>query len=94
MKNYQRTIWRVHIQAKGPLIILTVGGNGFLWNMVRIICGALLEVGQKKREAGSIPELILAKNRSLSGETLPPQGLFLWKVYYGYGLQINRMGVE
>jgi tRNA pseudouridine38-40 synthase len=82
MKHYQRTLWRVHVRAKGPLIVLSLWGDGFLWNMVRIIGGTLLEVGQKKREAGSIPGLILAGDRSLAGKTLPPQGLFLWKVFY------------
>ncbi|MDR1206028.1 MAG: tRNA pseudouridine(38-40) synthase TruA [Peptococcaceae bacterium] len=82
MRDYTRTVWRMQIRAKGPLLVLTVGGNGFLWNMVRIIGGTLLEVGTKKRAPDSIPELILSKKRALAGKTLPPQGLFLWQVQY------------
>jgi tRNA pseudouridine38-40 synthase len=82
IKDYTRTVWRIQIRRKGPLLALTVCGNGFLWNMIRIIGGTLLEVGTKKRAPDSIPELILAKQRALAGRTLPPQGLFLWKVIY------------
>jgi tRNA pseudouridine38-40 synthase len=82
VRNYTRTLWRAQIRSKGPLLILTLCGDGFLWNMVRIIGGTLLEVGTKKRAPDSIPELILSKKRALAGRTLPPQGLFLWKVLY------------
>ena len=57
-------------------------GTGFLQHMVRILTGTLLEVGFGKREADSIPELILAKNRSLAGFTAPAQGLCLMEVDY------------
>jgi tRNA pseudouridine38-40 synthase len=82
VRDFTRTIWRMQVRSKGPLVILTVCGNGFLWNMVRIIGGTLLEVGTKKRAPESIPELIAVKKRVLAGRTLPPQGLYLWKVLY------------
>ena len=50
--------------------------------MVRIIIGVLLDIGQGRREASEIPDLLAAKDRRLVGETVPPQGLYLWKVKY------------
>ncbi|MDR1194328.1 MAG: tRNA pseudouridine synthase A [Peptococcaceae bacterium] len=66
----------------GSLLRLWIRGDGFLWNMVRIIAGTLLEVGAGKRQAGDIPGLLESGDRRLTGITLPPQGLFLYKVDY------------
>ena len=57
-------------------------GDGFLQNMVRIMTGALIEVGTGRRQPNEIPGIIEAKNRSLAGYTAPPQGLCLMKVSY------------
>ena len=63
-------------------IVLTITGNGFLYNMVRIIAGTLYYVGIGKISAHSIPEIILSKRRTLAGKTMPPHGLVLVEVEY------------
>ncbi|MDL4841417.1 tRNA pseudouridine(38-40) synthase TruA [Aquibacillus rhizosphaerae] len=57
-------------------------GNGFLYNMVRILVGTLIEVGRGKRQPSDIIDMIEAKDRSVAGKTAPAQGLFLWNVVY------------
>lgn len=57
-------------------------GNGFLYRMVRIIVGALLDVGRGKIDPEQIPILLREKDRTLLGVTVPPQGLYLWDVTY------------
>ena len=60
-----------------------VAGDGFLYNMVRILTGTLVEIGQGKRKPESIEEIIKAQDRSEAGHTAPPGGLYLAEVYYG-----------
>jgi len=57
--------------------VIRVCGNGFLYNMVRIIVGTLLEVGEGKRTPESMKEVIDGKDRSLAGPTAPANGLLL-----------------
>lgn len=57
-------------------------GNGFLYNMVRIIAGTLIDVGTKKIMPIQIQNIINSKDRSMAGKTLPPNGLYLVKVEY------------
>lgn len=57
-------------------------GNGFLYHMVRIMVGVLLDVGRGLLDPDDIPNLLHQKDRTLVGDTVPPQGLYLWKVYY------------
>ena len=64
------------------LITVTVEANAFLYNMVRIITGTLAEVSFGRISAEEIPVIIEEGNRTMSGLTAPPQGLFLKKVYY------------
>ncbi|HEY8529643.1 MAG TPA: tRNA pseudouridine(38-40) synthase TruA [Paenibacillaceae bacterium] len=64
------------------LIHLELTGNGFLYNMVRIIAGTLLGVGEGKRPPEQIAEILAAKDRSLAGPTAPAHGLVLWRVDY------------
>lgn len=82
VKDTVRTIYDISITEKEDLIVLEVEGNGFLYNMVRIISGTLVEVGLNNIEPEDIPKIIEAKNRQMAGKTLPPQGLFLMKVEY------------
>ncbi len=65
------------------LIHLYVTGNGFLYQMVRIIAGTVLHVGEGKLAPGDIPAILAAKDRSRAGPTAVPQGLTLWDVDYG-----------
>ena len=64
------------------IIKISVSGDGFLYNMVRIIVGTLINVGRGKTDATSILEIINKKDRSLAGDCVPPYGLFLKEVYY------------
>ncbi|MDP7009396.1 MAG: tRNA pseudouridine(38-40) synthase TruA [Phycisphaerales bacterium] len=66
-------------------ITIDVSGNGFLWNMVRIVVGTLLDVGRGKTNADEIPEIILSKDRTRAGATMPPEGLSLEWIRYEDG---------
>lgn len=59
-------------------------GNGFLYNMVRIIVGTLIQVGSGYIQPHSIQEILEKKDRRFAGKTAPPEGLYLWKVYYNH----------
>ncbi|RYG72811.1 tRNA pseudouridine(38-40) synthase TruA [Lentibacillus lipolyticus] len=77
-----RTLYEVSCRQDGSQIEIVLRGNGFLYNMVRIIAGTLLEVGRGKMEPDDIDYLFAKKDRQLAGDTLPPQGLYLWNVRY------------
>ncbi|MBQ3924788.1 MAG: tRNA pseudouridine(38-40) synthase TruA [Firmicutes bacterium] len=62
---------------------LVVMGDGFLYNMVRIITGTLVDVGRGRIGAGDIYEMLEKKDRTLAGHTAPPEGLYLAEVFYG-----------
>lgn len=81
-KSTVRRIDDIDIVREGNLLTFTFTGNGFLYHMVRILMGTLLEVGEGKRSAGSIPELIACKNREQAGPLVPAKGLTLKEVYY------------
>lgn len=81
-KSSVRTIYEAKIKEENENIIIELTGNGFLYNMVRIISGTLVEVGLGKIKASDIPEIIEKGDRQKAGKTLPPQGLFLVKVEY------------
>jgi len=68
-------------EEKGELRI-SLTSDGFLYNMVRIIVGTLLEVGAGERSAQSVAEALNSKERKNAGFTAPPEGLILWHVYY------------
>ena len=63
-------------------LIIELTGNGFLYNMVRIICGTVVDVGLGKIELEKIPEIIESCDRTRAGKTLPPHGLYLKEVKY------------
>ena len=81
-KSTVRNVDSIEIKRQGDYIYFTYHGNGFLQHMVRILTGTLLEVGFHKRNPESMKALIEAKDRKLSGETAPAQGLCLVKVDY------------
>ena len=81
-KNSVRTIFETNIYQKENRIYIELTGNGFLYNMVRIIAGTLVEVGLGKIEPTNIPEIIKEGKREKAGKTLPPNGLYLLKVMY------------
>lgn len=82
-KSTVRTLRRIDIQRLGPEVRLTFNGDGFLYNMVRILTGTLLEVGLGERAPESIPALLEARDRSQAGFLAPAQGLMLQDVEYG-----------
>ena len=73
-KNSVRTIYKAEVRQDGERIIIELTGNGFLYNMVRIISGTLLDVGLGKIEPNEIPDIIEKKDRTQAGKTLPAQG--------------------
>lgn len=77
-----RTIYELRIEAHGSEVRIVVRGNGFLYNMVRILAGTLIEVGQGKRKPESVLEPLETGDRQLAGKTAPPEGLFLVCVGY------------
>lgn len=74
-----RTIYKVEIKENGAELIVRVCGNGFLYNMVRIIVGTLLEVGQGKRRPDDMKNILEATNRAAAGPTAPAHGLLLYQ---------------
>lgn len=83
IKNTVRTVSKIKIEEDGADVTVTVTGNGFLYNMVRIIAGTLVYVGQGKLRADEIPDIILSGDRKRAGKTLPSKGLCLMSVIYG-----------
>ena len=82
-KNSVRTIYKAEIiEKEKDKIWIELTGNGFLYNMVRIIAGTLVEVGLGNIEQNQIPKIIEEGKRENAGKTLPPQGLYLVKVEY------------
>ncbi|MDQ0340219.1 tRNA pseudouridine38-40 synthase [Caldalkalibacillus uzonensis] len=68
--------------TEGKLITVICTGTGFLYNMVRIIVGTLIEVGKGKKSPKEVERALRERDRDLAGPTAPPQGLFLWDVFY------------
>ncbi len=81
-KSTVRRIDEIDIRKDGDLITFTFKGDGFLYHMVRILVGTLLEVGEGKRSLYGIPELIASGNREQAGALAPALGLTLMQVYY------------
>jgi tRNA pseudouridine38-40 synthase len=77
-----RRIFRCQIIHRPPEVAIRVEGNGFLYHMVRIMTGTMVECGLHKMQAQDLPELLLTKNRALMGPTAPPQGLTLHRIIY------------
>ncbi|MCD7036611.1 tRNA pseudouridine(38-40) synthase TruA [Metabacillus sp. GX 13764] len=77
-----RTIFSFEAVEDGSLLTFRFAGSGFLYNMVRILTGTLLEIGSGAKRPDEIPAIIEAKNRGLAGKTAPAQGLYLWSVEY------------
>ncbi len=77
-----RTIYDLRVEREGPFIWIICRGNGFLYNMVRIIAGTLVEVGQGKRDPEEIPAILAARDREKAGKTAPAKGLTMWEVFY------------
>ena len=81
-KSSVRTIYKADIYQENEKIFIEITGNGFLYNMVRIIVGTLVEVGLGKIKSEKIIDIIQQGKRENAGKTFPPNGLYLLKVMY------------
>lgn len=77
-----RTVSRFDVRREGSLVRMTVAADGFLYNMVRIMTGTLLQVAQGKIAPQALPQILADKDRTKAGLTAPPHGLFLNRVFY------------
>lgn len=82
IQDKTREIYDCSVTRNGDLVEIRISGNGFLYNMVRIIVGTLLDIQKGKIEKGTIPSIIESCNREKAGVTAEPQGLYLNKVFY------------
>ena len=78
-----RTIHQAELRRQGRFLDLHFVGDGFLWNMVRILAGTTVYAGLGKIEPDMVPEIIAARDRKMAGPTLPASGLSLVGVFYG-----------
>ncbi|WP_129128358.1 tRNA pseudouridine(38-40) synthase TruA [Geomonas oryzae] len=81
-KTTVRRIYSMELVQDGRLLHLDINGSGFLKNMVRIITGTLIEVGQGRLSVADVARLLKGGNRQHAGMTVPPQGLCLMQVFY------------
>lgn len=81
-KSAVRELRDIQIVQKDEELWLIFTGNGFLYNMVRILVGTMLEVGSGVRDAESMPSLLAGRDRSLAGPAAPAHGLTLWEIFY------------
>jgi len=82
VKDKVRTVTTLQFEWYGEELHMVIEGNGFLYNMVRIIAGTLWEVGIGRRDIESVALVVQSMNRDKAGKTAPPQGLYLEKVFY------------
>lgn len=81
-KSAVRSISDISLSLSGGELVIDYRGSGFLQNMIRIITGTLVEIGEGKKKAEQMPAILEAKDRSAAGFTAPPQGLVLVEVVY------------
>ncbi|PAK38356.1 tRNA pseudouridine(38-40) synthase TruA [Peribacillus simplex] len=77
-----RTIKEMDFEESDEFLVFRFVGEGFLYNMVRILVGTLLDVGSGKMSPHDMSGILDKKDRSFAGKTAPAQGLYLWKVFY------------
>lgn len=82
VKDKVRTVTSLQFEWYGEELHMVIEGNGFLYNMVRIIAGTLWEVGIGRRDIENVELVVNSMNRDKAGKTAPPQGLYLEKVFY------------
>lgn len=82
VKTTVRTVYDVKVVRNGELLTIRITGNGFLYNMVRIIAGTLMKIGEGEWEPEYIKEILAAKDRKKAGPTAPAKGLTLMEISY------------
>ena len=81
-KTTVRTVWWCHAEKEGDMITVSVCADGFLYNMCRAMVGTMVYAAYGKLLPGDIPVLLEKGDRRLTGPTMPPQGLYLNRVWY------------
>lgn len=81
-KSNVRSVSAIEFEKKDGLLEISITGDGFLYNMVRIVIGTLLEVGLGKMKPEQVAEILESRDRQKAGPTAPPHGLFLMDVQY------------
>lgn len=81
-KSTKRTIYDIIVSGQGSSVTIRYEGTGFLYHMVRILTGTLLEAGLQQRTVESVAEVLLTKDRGQAGFLAPARGLFLREVHY------------
>ena len=82
VKDFNREIYSISIKKTGKFISFYVTGNGFLYNMVRIIVGSLVDVGRGLLSEDDLKNALEKQKRNFAGKTMPPEGLYLAKTNY------------
>ena len=82
VEDTERTVMNASVERDGDMVIFRVEANGFLYNMVRIMVGTVLDIGLGRKSIDSIPQALATQNRHLAGRTAPASGLYLCDVYY------------
>ena len=82
VEDKTRSIYSCTVERNGHIVKVRIRGNGFLYNMVRIIVGTLVDVSRGKIDEGQIPRIIEEGDRKKAGQTAPPFGLYLERVIY------------
>ncbi len=82
VKDFEREIYDLKIKKKGRIFTFEITGNGFLYNMVRIIVGTLLDVGRDKLTQENVEQALASGKREYAGQTMPACGLYLKRVEY------------
>ena len=81
-KSSVRIIYDAKVLKEQERVVIMLTGNGFLYNMVRIISGTLIEIGKGEKKPEEMKRILEAKDRSLAGKTLPAHALYLMNVSY------------
>ena len=82
VKSFVRTVYDMNMRSNGDWLTFDVYGNGFLYNMVRIMVGTVLDIGLHRKKVDVIPQVLATQNRHLAGRTAPASGLYLKNVFY------------
>lgn len=90
-KTTVRTLTDVRLERQGSLLVLTVCGDAFLYNMVRIIAGTMLEIGMGRKAPNAFEQALRTGNRLALGMTAPACGLELTKVFYDHKTNFERI---
>lgn len=82
VKTTVRTVYDLHLEKDGDVISVYATADGFLYNMVRIITGTLIDIGNTKITNSDIERAFFTNERKMLGTTVPPQGLFMYDIEY------------